>query len=314
MDIHAEQQGGLAMSKRMGLGSVALVALAVMSPVGARADMVTLTASHDATIFENAFLTGGNGATQSNGAGPGMFAGSNSNQSPRRGLVSFDVAGAVPVGATINSVQLQLMVGQVAGSGGSGSGGDPLARTLEIYRMNTDWGEGTTGSTATMIGGTGQGFPANPGDATWTQNKFGQSSWTTPGGLGNASAASSANIVIPGNSGGVNVTNQTFTWGSTAQMVADVQAMLDSPATNYGWLLRNVDEIDNPATPSINEGFQTFRAFYTKEGEARGLGTGPRLLVDYTLAPVPVPAAVWLFGTGLTAMVGLARRSRAAVK
>lgn len=298
------------MLKRMVLRSVALVAVALMSPEGARADMVTLMASHDATIFENAYLTGGNGATQSNGAGPGMFAGSNSNQSPRRGLVSFDVAGAVPVGATINSVQLQLRVGQVAGSGGSGSGGDPVTRTFELYRMGLDWGEGTTGSTATTIGGTGQGFPTNPGDATWTQNKYGQSSWTTPGALGNANATPSASLAISGNTTEVNVTNQTFTWGSTAQMVADVQSWLDTPSGNFGWLLKNVDEIDNPATPTVNEGFQTFRAFYTREAEAKGLANaiGPRLLLDYTVAPVPVPAAVWLFGSGLAAMVGWRRK------
>ena len=29
-----------------------------------------------------------------------------------------------------------------------------------------------------------------------------------------------------------------YTWGSTSQMVADVQTWLDSPATNFGWLLR----------------------------------------------------------------------------
>jgi len=39
----------------------------------------------------------------------------------------------------------------------------------------------------------------------------------------------------------------------------------------------------------------------------------PRFSVTADLAPVPVPAAVWLFGSGLTAMVGLARRNKAAV-
>ncbi|SPP62951.1 VPLPA-CTERM sorting domain-containing protein [Nitrospira lenta] len=302
------------MLKQIMLGSVALVALAFVQPIGASADLMTLTASHDATIFENAFQSGGNGATQSNGAGPGMFAGSNSNQSPRRGLLAFDIAGALPVGAIINSAQVQLTVGQVAGSGGSGSGGDQITRTIELYRMNTEWGEGTTGSTATMIGGTGQGFAANPGDATWTQNKFNQSSWTTPGGLGNANATASASVQIQGGLAVGGAQNQTFTWGSTAQLVADVQAMLNTPSTNYGWLLRNVDEVDNPSTPTVNEGFQSFRAFYTKEGEALGLGTGPRLLIDYTVAPIPVPAAVWLFGSGLAAVAGIARRKAVGVR
>src|SRR5262245_52700050 len=163
--------GGVPMFTKIMLGGTSLVALALYQPVGANALEVTLTASHDATIFENAFEAGGNGATQSNGAGPGMFAGSNSNLSPRRGLLSFDVS-SIPTGSTINSAEVQLTVGQIAGSGGSGTGGDQTTRTIELYKLNLDWGEGTTGNSATMIGGTGQGFPANPGDATWTQNKF----------------------------------------------------------------------------------------------------------------------------------------------
>ncbi|BCA57071.1 hypothetical protein W02_42110 [Nitrospira sp. KM1] len=295
------------MSKQIMLKSVALVALALGAPVIAQADTVTLQAWHDATIFENAFQSGGNGATNSNGAGPGIFAGSNSNQSPRRGLLSFDVS-SIPTGATITGAQVQLTVGQIAGSGGSGSGGDQLTRTIELYKLNTDWGEGTTGNTATMIGGTGQGFPGNPGDATWTDNKLTQSQWTTPGALGNTNGVASASTQIQGGLAVGGAQNQTFTW-SSAQLVADVQSWLANPTSNFGWLLKNVDEVDNPATPAVNEGFQTFRSFYTKEGETLGLGQGPRLVLDYSLAPVPVPAAIWLFGSGLAAMVGFARRS-----
>lgn len=39
----------------------------------------------------------------------------------------------------------------------------------------------------------------------------------------------------------------------------------------------------------------------------------PQFTVTADLAPVPVPAALWLFGSGLTAMVGLARRTKTAV-
>ncbi|MBX3329709.1 MAG: VPLPA-CTERM sorting domain-containing protein [Nitrospira sp.] len=283
-------------------------AASLVQPIASWAVPISLQAGRDATIFENAFLSGGNGATNSNGAGPGMFAGSNSNQSPRRGLLSFDVS-AIPTGSTITSAQVQLTVGQIAGSGGSGSGGDQITRTIDLFKLNTDWGQGTTGSTATMIGGTGQGFPGNPGDATWTDNKLGQSQWTTPGALGNTDGVASASTQIQGGLPVGGAQNQTFTWGSTPQLVADVQSWVNNPSINFGWLIKNVDEVDNPATPSVNEGFQTFRAFYTKEAEAQGLGTGPRLLLEYTPTPVPVPAAVWLFGSGLAAIVGLARRN-----
>lgn len=295
------------MSRRRMIACLSLVLAAGAQPMLAQADTVTLQAWHDATIFENAFQSGGNGATNSNGAGPGMFAGSNSNQSPRRGLLSFDVS-SIPTGATITSAQVQLTVGQIAGSGGSGTGGDQITRTIDLYKLNTDWGEGTTGNTATMIGGTGQGFPANPGDATWTANKLGTSLWTTPGALGNTNGVASASTQIQGGLATGGAQNQTFTWGTNAQLVADVQSWLANPLSNFGWLIKNVDEVDNPATPAVNEGFQTFRSFYTKEGEALGLGTGPRLLLEYSLAPVPVPAAVWLFGSGIAGMIGLARR------
>lgn len=297
------------MSRKLILGVAVLGALSLSQPMTSSAVQITLQASRDATIFENAFQAGGNGATNSNGAGPGMFAGSNSNQSPRRGLLSFDVS-SIPTGSTITSAQVQLTVGQIAGSGGTGAGGDQLTRTIDLFKLNKDWGQGTTGSTSTSIGGTGQGFPANPGDATWTANKLGQDTWTTPGALGDTSGVASASTQIQGGLAVGGSQNQTFTWGSTSQLIADVQSWLNNPALNFGWLIKNVDEIDNPATPSVNEGFQTFRAFYTKEGEAQGLGTGPRLLLEYSPAAVPLPAAVWLFGSGLAAMVGLARRNQ----
>ena len=31
--------------------------------------------------------------------------------------------------------------------------------------------------------------------------------------------------------------NGAYVWGSTAQMVADVQGWLDSPAANFGWIV-----------------------------------------------------------------------------
>ncbi len=295
--------------RTIALGAGLLGALSLSHPTASWAVQISLSSIKDATIFENAFQSGGNGATNSNGAGPGLFAGSNSNQSPRRGLVSFDLS-SIPTGSTITSAQVQMTVGQIAGSGGNGTGGDQLTRTIDLFKLNKDWGEGTTGNTATSIGGTGQGFPGNPGDATWTANKLGQDTWTTPGALGDTSGVASASTQIQGGLAVGGSQNQTFTWGSTPQLVADVQSWLTHPTTNFGWLVKNVDEVDNPATPNVNEGFQTFRAFYTREGQALGLGQGPQLILNYTPSPVPIPAAAWLFGSGLAAIVGLARRKR----
>ena len=51
-------------------------------------------------------------------------------------------------------------------------------------------------------------------------------------------------------------------------------------------------------------------------GVGLGLGTGPFDVTVYDLhlagTVVPVPAAAWLFGSGLLALVGMARRKKAA--
>ena len=51
--------------------------------------------------------------------------------------------------------------------------------------------------------------------------------WRTPGGdfLGEASASETVSGM------------GRYTWGSTSQMVADVQGWLDDPSTNFGWLI-----------------------------------------------------------------------------
>ena len=41
-----------------------------------------------------------------------------------------------------------------------------------------------------------------------------------------------------------------------------------------------------------------------------GERAGEQILVDVTVQPIPVPAAVWLFGSGLLGLVGIARRRK----
>ena len=90
--------------------AAACVAIAFAS--SAHADTVTLSASKDTSIFQN-------NANNSDGAGQGLFAGTNGQSSPRRALIAFNVGG-IPSNAIVQSVQLTLKVGQVAGSGGGG--------------------------------------------------------------------------------------------------------------------------------------------------------------------------------------------------
>jgi hypothetical protein len=65
-----------------------------------------------------------------------------------------------------------------------------------------------------------------PGDATWIHTFFDTTFWSTAG--GDFSSTVTANQTV----------NDTgfYTWGSTGQMVADVQAWLDNSTTNFGWL------------------------------------------------------------------------------
>jgi hypothetical protein len=229
---------------------------------------VTIGATKDASIFKN-------NVDNSNGAGPGMFAGTNGMDSPRRGLIEFDIAGNVPTGATITSVQLTLHLGQVAGT-------DSTPRTIGLFELMDDWGEGTTGSGST-IGGTGQGFPANPGDATWNARFFGATLWTTQGGDHATTASATQSIT--------SVIDAAYIWSSTPALVSNVQGWLNAPSSNFGWELINLDE--TTATD--------FRAFFTREVTDPTLR--PELDVTFTPAAVPEPESLILVQIGVIGLV-----------
>jgi hypothetical protein len=240
--------------------------------IGGANDSNIATDVKDATIFQN-------NVNNSNGAGPGMFAGTNGMSSPRRGLIEFNVAAKVPAGATINSVQLEMFLGQTAG-GGSGS------FTIGLYTLSKNWGEGTTEAGGT-ISGTGQGAAANNGDATWNAASFSNTLWSKPGGDFSGTASATASVGSTLNAGS--------SWSSTA-MVTDVQNWLDHPTNNFGWAVVNSDETD--AT--------TFRAFWTKEAPTASLR--PELIVSYTAAPEP--ATLTLLACGLTIAAAWKRTRR----
>src|SRR5262245_20500127 len=126
-------------------------AVVLLLTLRARADIVTIGSANDTTIFSR-FVD------NSDGGGPGMFAGTDGVPSILRGLIRFNIAGAVPAGSTITDVQLTLNLGLVAGSGGMP---DTTPRTISLYHATSDWGEGTQGNTFTTINMTGAGFPAD---------------------------------------------------------------------------------------------------------------------------------------------------------
>jgi hypothetical protein len=236
----------------------------------ASADIVTIPASQDATLF------GASTANNNSSSGPGMFVGSDGMSRPKRGLIEFNIPAFIPAGATITGASLSLVLGQVAGA-------DATPRTIGLFDVTTNWASGTNGTTGfpgSGFGGTGQGFAPNIGDATWDFSKFDTIPWNTPGGGGDFVSTESAATVVSQD------LNTPYVWGSTAQMVADVQGWLDGALPNFGWLLKN----DSEGSPT------TFRAFYTSEGaiEQDRAQFAPLLTVDFAVGGTVPEPSTWV--------------------
>ena len=175
----------------------------------------------DNTLYEELGLCmtcpGTNGVLDSlsNGTGEYVFAGQNNIGDARRALMAFAIADSLPSEATIDSVVLTLNLSRAIGGSVSNA----------LHRVTADWGEGTSDASC-CAPEEGAGGSAMAGDATWLQRVFRTTDWTTPGG-DYAAAPSAARSV-----GGVGA----YSWQST-QMTADVQGWLDSPATNFGWIM-----------------------------------------------------------------------------
>lgn len=130
----------------------------------------------------------------------------------RRALLAFAVADSIPAGAVIDSVQLTMHVSKQRTA---------TLQPTSLHRVTADWGEGNSDSG----GAGGGGGPAASNDATWGYRFYATATWTTPGGDFNAGASATKSIGFGFN-----------TWKS-AQMKADVQLWLDTPANNFGWLM-----------------------------------------------------------------------------
>jgi spore coat protein A len=211
------------------------------APAPSQADLVNVISDLDNTMFsENGGL--------SNGAGTHVFAGQTKGDLGtlvRRGLVGFDVAAAIPAGSTVNSVTLTLYQSRSRTSD----------ETVLLHRVLADWDEGTS----VGAGEEGQGAPATAGDATWTHRIWSNTLWSSAGGDFNPTA--SASTLVGGQNG-------PYTW-SSATMRNDAQAWLDSPASNFGWIVIG-NEVD---TRAVNR-------FDTHENATAS--QRPTLTIDFT--------------------------------
>ncbi len=219
------------------------IVFGVSSPLFAGSpETVTITSSKDNTLIQTA------SGNVSLGAAEQMYAGRvgpMGGGTRRRGVLAFDVASAVPAGATITEVSLTLYMSQtIVGP-----------QEVSLRRMLADWGEGTSD------GFGGQGAPATPNDATWSHRFWPGTTWTTAG--GDFSDVVSASKIVD--------TVNWYTWESTPQLVADVQDWLDNPSTSYGWLVQG-----NESVVHTVKQFATHEAFEDIQ---------PALQITYVLTP-----------------------------
>ncbi|MEZ5497042.1 MAG: hypothetical protein R3F25_09450 [Gammaproteobacteria bacterium] len=128
-------------------------------------------------------------------------------------------------------------------------------QTVNLHTITSSWGEGTSDAG----GPEGAGTASTTNDATWIHSFYDTVSWMTPGGdyLGTPSASLSIS-----SQGGYTFQNNG--------MIDDIQNWLDSPATNFDWILIG-DE--------ISSGFA--QRFASREHQTAS--SRPSLLVSYEI-------------------------------
>ncbi|HEX7191543.1 MAG TPA: DNRLRE domain-containing protein [Thermoanaerobaculia bacterium] len=209
-------------------------------PVTPQPQQVVLTASKDNTLFESS-----NGG-QSDGAGVHLFTGRTNTGSRRRALIAFDLS-QIPAGAKITSVTLTLHVSlSVAGT-----------ETLALHGVSADWGEGTSNAGAFRDG---NGTSSKTNDATWIHRFFSSLRWTSAGGDFDSSTDATA-------AAGGSETDVVF--NATTAMIARVQAWVDQPSTNFGWIVIG-NESASRSTKQLDS------------RESASTSTRPTLAIDYT--------------------------------
>jgi hypothetical protein len=180
-----------------------------------------------------------------------------------RALFKFDIAGAIPPGSRIQSVQLRFWMVYAPQ--------DPEANPsgFELHRLLVPWVQGTGTNQPGLFPGT-LGRPALPGEPCWEFRQTPDVPWGLPGGApGVDFAAEPSGFMLDV----VNRPNETYTVIEISnRLVADVQLWLDNPAANHGWLLKATDE-------SLA---WTAKRFLTPES---GLDNYPRLEIQYLPPP-----------------------------
>jgi hypothetical protein len=167
-----------------------------------------------------------------------------------RALLRFDLS-AIPVGSTITSAQLKVVVVRTPGAA------EPPASTFELHRVLKAWGEGA------KIGLTG--VAATAGEATWMAPRHPSPEWTAPGASDDTDA-----LLVVSSSVGIDGLG-SYTFASTPALIADIQGWVANPGSNFGWMMRSAAE-------NLQ---QSARRFANRESGANG----PTLTLGYNVPP-----------------------------
>jgi hypothetical protein len=193
-----------------------IMVTAGMSIAAVAQTTVTLDASADATIYEDFFGDTGNGA------GEWLHTGRTASGTFRRFLIRFDLS-SIPSGATITDATMSLFCSRTVASG----------FPVSAHAVTNPWTEGT----ANAGGNEGGAAPAEAGDVTWVFRSFATDftgpRWDTLG--GDFNTVPSATTIVAGE-------NQFYNW-TGADLIADLQAWLDDPASNNGWILIGTEDV-----------------------------------------------------------------------
>jgi hypothetical protein len=233
------------------------------------AAVITLPVVADTSLFES--------KADFNLGGTTLVSGTNQQVSRARGLIRFDLS-SLPADAVVTGVEVLLYCSRQPDPDQHGG---PVPSDFSLHRMLVGWGEGTSGSAT--------GSVAMAGDATWNERHYQAISWGTPGGLSGTDFSADASATTSVENVGL------YAWGSSTELIGDVNAWRANPSSNFGFMLVNQSE----GSPGSG------RRFASRE-QSSELNPAPRLVVTF----IPEPSAPGLVMVGVTVVALVRRRVR----